>query len=182
MKERRALYITQAAMIAAIYVVLTYFVNAFGLANGAIQVRISEALCILPVFTPAAVPGLFIGCLISNTMTGAVIWDVIFGSFATLAGAIGTYLLRHTRFLYTLPPVIANMLVVPLVLKYAYGLGDAWWYLVITIGAGEVLSICVLGSILKKALWKYRDMIFKTESFEKDNRSGRNLNKGQTEQ
>ncbi len=159
--NKKTIYICQAAMIAAIYVVLTIFINAFGLANGAIQVRISEALCILPIFTPAAIPGLFVGCLLANTITGAVIFDVIFGSIATLIGAIGTYYLRNTKFVFTLPPVIANTIVVPLVLKYAYGLGDAYLYLVVTILIGEVLSICLLGMVLKAALWKERGYIFR---------------------
>lgn len=160
MKRKSALRLTQAAMIAAIYVVLTYFVNAFGLANGAIQVRISEALTILPIFTPAAVPGLFAGCLLSNILTGCMAPDVVFGSLATLLGAVGTYLLRKTRFVFTLPPVIANAVIVPLVLRYVYGLKDAMWWLVLTVGAGEILSICVLGMILKKILWKYRGLLF----------------------
>lgn len=150
-------------MIAAIYVVLTLLINVFNLANGAIQVRISEALCILPIFTPAAIPGLFVGCLISNTVTGCAIWDIIFGSLATLAGAFGTYYLRNAKFVFTLPPVLANTIVVPFVLKYAYGLGDAYWYLVVTIFAGEVLSICLLGMILKGVLWKQRKAIFRNE-------------------
>ena len=162
-KNRSALFITQAAMIAAIYVVLTYFINAFGLANGAIQVRISEALTILPVFTPAAIPGLFIGCLLSNTLTGCMVLDIVFGSLATLAGAIGTYLLRNTKFAFTLPPVIANTIVVPLVLRYCYGLGDAIWYLVLTVAVGEIISVCILGFILKKVLWKYRQTIFRND-------------------
>ncbi len=159
--NKKTIYICQAAMIAAIYVVLTVFINAFGLANGAIQVRISEALCILPIFTPAAIPGLFVGCLLANTITGAVIFDIIFGSIATLIGAIGTYYWRNTKFVFTLPPVIANTIVVPLVLKYAYGLGDAYLYLVVTILIGEVLSICILGMVLKAALWKERGYIFR---------------------
>ena len=146
------LFMTQAAMICALYVVLTCFVNAIGLANGAIQIRVSEALCILPVFTPAAIPGLFLGCLLSNTLTGCVIWDIIFGSLATLTGAIGTRVLRKTRFIYTLPPVAANMNIVPLVLRYAYGVGDAIWFLVITVGAGEVISVCFLGQAFKTLL------------------------------
>lgn len=163
MKKTSALRLTQAAMIAAIYVVLTYFISAFGLANGAIQVRISEDLTILPIFTPAAIPGLFVGCLLSNILTGCMALDVIFGSLATLIGAIGTYLLRKTKFAFTLPPVIANTIIVPLVLRNVYGLEDAVWYLMLTVGIGEVLSICVLGMILKKALWKHRFKIFKTE-------------------
>jgi hypothetical protein len=94
MRNKKVLFITQAAMIAALYVVLTKLISAFNLASGAIQIRISEMLCILPVFTPAAIPGLFAGCLIANTLTGSIIWDIIFGSIATLLGAIGTYLLR----------------------------------------------------------------------------------------
>ena len=101
-------YLTNAAIIAAVYIVLTLITNALGLANGAIQVRISEALCALPMFTPAAIPGLFIGCLLSNIFTGCVIWDVIFGSLATLIGAVFTYNLRKYRRLALLPPIISN--------------------------------------------------------------------------
>ena len=161
--NKKTLFITQAAMIAAIYVVLTLTVNAFGLASGAIQVRISEALCVLPVFTPAAIPGLFLGCLISNTLSGCVILDIIFGSLATLLRGIGAYLLRKTRFIFTLPPVLANAIVVPFVLKYAYGLQDAFLYLFITVGIGEIISICVIGMILKSVLWKQRGFIFRQE-------------------
>lgn len=93
MRNKKVLFIVQAAVIAAVYVVLTYFISAFNLASGAIQVRISEALCILPFFTPAAIPGLFLGCLLSNLLTGCIIWDVIFGSLATLLGALGTWLI-----------------------------------------------------------------------------------------
>ena len=78
MRNKKVLFAVQAAMIAALYVVLTYITNLLGLASGTIQVRFSEALCILPVFTPAAIPGLFIGCLISNLITGGIIWDIIF--------------------------------------------------------------------------------------------------------
>ena len=163
MKKKNVIRLTQAAMIAAIYVVLTYFISAFGLASGAIQVRISEALTILPVFTPAAIPGLFVGCLLSNLLTGCMALDVIFGSIATLIGAVGTYLLRKTKFAFTLPPVISNAIIVPIVLKNVYGLQDAAWYLVLTVGAGEVISVCILGMILKKGLWKYRNVIFKEE-------------------
>lgn len=163
MKKKNVIRLTQAAMIAAIYVVLTYFISAFGLASGAIQVRISEALTILPVFTSAAIPGLFVGCLLSNLLTGCMALDVIFGSIATLIGAVGTYLLRKTKFAFTLPPVISNAIIVPIVLKNVYGLQDAAWYLVLTVGAGEVISVCILGMILKKVLWKYRNVIFKEE-------------------
>ena len=163
MRNRKTLMMAYGAMIAALYVVLTYFISAFGLASGAIQIRISEALCILPVFTPAAVPGLFVGCLVSNILTGCALPDVIFGSLATLLGAWGTWKLRHTKFLFTLPPVISNMVIVPLVLKFAYGLGDAWWYLVVTVGIGEFISVCVLGKILHAALKKVKHVFPVTE-------------------
>ena len=159
--NKKALFITQAAMIAALYVVLTVFINAFGLANGAIQIRISEALTILPYFTPAAIPGLFLGCLISNIVTGCLPWDVVFGSLATLIGAVGTYLLKKYKFLAPVPPILANMAIIPFVLMYVYGVPDSYPFLVGTIGAGEVLSCGVLGMILLFALDKYKDVIFK---------------------
>lgn len=168
MRNKNVILLTQAAIIAALYVVLTMIANALGLASYAIQVRFSEALCILPFFTFAAVPGLSIGCLIANLLTGAAIWDIIFGSLATLIGAIGTYLLRKHKFLMTLPPVIANAVIVPLVLRYGYGFiwnyqGVDWSipYFVTTVGIGEIISICVLGSLLVKVLLPYKNIIFK---------------------
>ena len=97
MRDKKVTFIVQAAVIAALYVVLTFVANALGLASHTIQVRFSEALCILPVFTPAAIPGLWIGCLLANLLTGAVIYDVIFGSIATLLAAVCTYLLRNHK-------------------------------------------------------------------------------------
>lgn len=161
--KHSVLYITHAAAIAAIYVVLTLFINAFNLANGAIQVRISEALTIMPAFTPAAIPGLAIGCLLSNTLTGCHILDIVFGTVATLIGAIGTRLLRKTRFILYLPPILSNALIVPVVLKYAYGIGDAYWYLVLTVGAGEIISAGVLGFIVRTVINKNRNIIFREE-------------------
>ena len=161
MKQKKAYFITQAAVIAALYVVLTMFINAFNLASGAIQVRISEALTILPYFTPAAIPGLFVGCLLSNFLTGAAIWDIVFGSLATLLGAIGTYLLRKWKWCAPLPPILANTIIIPFVLTYAYGLPGGIPFFMLTIGAGEVLSCGILGMILLFALQTYRDVIFK---------------------
>ena len=88
-------FIVQSAVIAAIYVVLTLMANMFGLANYAVQVRFSEALTVLPAYVSSAIPGLTIGCLISNLLTGAMAPDVIFGSLATFIGAVFTYLLRR---------------------------------------------------------------------------------------
>lgn len=146
------------AAIAAIYVVLTMIFQPISF--GPIQFRISEALCVLPYFTPAAVPGVFIGCLISNVLGGAVIMDVVFGSLATLIGAIGSRLLRENRYLVSLPPIVSNTLIIPWVLKYAYGAGDMIWFMMITVGIGEILAIGVLGQLLITALDKYKDVIF----------------------
>ena len=160
MKNRKAYFITQAAVIAAVYVVLTLAINAFDLASGAIQVRISEALTILPYFTPAAIPGLFVGCLLSNFLTGAPIWDVVFGSLATLLGAAGTYMLRRQKWLAPLPPVIANILIIPPVLHFAYGLPGGIPFFMLTVGIGEVISCGILGMLLLFLPQKYRHIIF----------------------
>ena len=113
MKNKTSLYIANGAMVAAIYVVLTLLFAP--ISYGAMQVRISEALCILPMFTSSAIPGLFVGCLLANLLGGAVIWDVIFGSLATLIGAAGSYLLRKNRWLVPIPPIAANVVIIPLV-------------------------------------------------------------------
>ena len=168
MRNKNVTMITQGAIIAALYVVLTMIANAMGLANQAIQIRFSEALCILPFFTVAAIPGLTVGCLISNMLTGAMVWDVLFGSLATLLGAIGTYLLRKNKVLMMFPPVVANAVIVPFVLRYGYGitwmLGEVEWsipYFAITVGIGEIISVCGLGGMLLKALLPYKNVIFK---------------------
>ncbi len=162
MKNQKVLFLTHAAMIAALYVVLTYVANMFGLASGAIQVRLSEMLIILPVFTPAAIPGLFIGCLLSNLLTGCCILDILMGSLATLLGATGAYLLRKWKWAVPLPNIAANSLIVPYVLTspYGYGLTDAWWYLIITVGIGEIISCGILGMILLLTLQKYSPRVF----------------------
>ena len=157
---KKTLFITQAALIAALYVVLTYVADLLGLANGAIQVRFSEALTILPYFTPAAIPGLVIGCMLSNFLTGCALWDIVFGSLATLLGALGTYALRKFKWLTPLPPIAANTLIVPFVLSYVYGVPDSIPYLMLTVGIGEVISCYVLGMLLLFALGKYRSRIF----------------------
>ena len=159
MRNKKVLLIVQAALIAAIYVVLTYFISAFNLASGAIQVRISEALTILPVFTPAAIPGLFIGCL----LTGCMPLDVVFGSLATLIGACGTYALRKHKWLAPLPPIVANTIIVPFVLAYVYMAEGTIPFFMLTVGIGEVISCYVLGMILYKVLNNYRSVIFKNE-------------------
>lgn len=155
-----ALSMVQAAMIAAIYVVLTFIANAFGLANYAIQVRFSEALTILPFFTPAAIPGLFVGCLLSNILTGCVPLDILFGSLATLIGACGTYVLRKYKWLAPISPIIANTVIVPFVLAYVYKFEGSIPYFMVTVGIGEVISCGVLGMVLLFALQRYAGKLF----------------------
>lgn len=146
------------AAIAAIYVVLTLVFAP--ISYGPIQFRISEALCILPYFTPAAIPGLFLGCMISNLLGTAAMLDVIFGSIATLIGAVGSYALRKNRFMVSIPPILSNALIIPWVLRYAYGAEDLIWFLIVTVGIGEILAVGVLGQILLGVLEKYKSVIF----------------------
>jgi uncharacterized membrane protein len=139
-------------MISALYVAVTWLCSIVGFSSGVIQFRLSEALCILPVFMPEAVPALFIGCLLSNIIAGGVIWDIIFGSIATLIGAIGARLLRKLPcgaiFLATVPTLLANAIIVPYVLIYAYGVTDAYWFLFTTVGIGELVCASVGGTAL----------------------------------
>ena len=156
-------YLTRGALIAALYVGLSYISTVFGLASGAIQFRISEALCILPIFMPEAIPGLFIGCIISNIIGGCVLWDIIFGSIATLLGAIGAYMLRRLPdkliWLATLPNLLSNAIIVPFVLMYAYGVEAGFFALSLSVGIGEVVCGVIGGTVLGYAV---RDMkIFK---------------------
>lgn len=160
MKNKSILFMTQAAMIAALYVILTIIFSPFSF--GEIQVRISESLTILPFFTPAAIPGLFIGCLVGNIIGGAILPDIIFGSLATLIGACFTYLLRkQNKFLAPLPPIISNTVIIPFVLRYAYGINLPIFFMMLTVGIGEVISCVVLGMILFTALYKHRYKLFK---------------------
>ena len=158
MKSKKLVFICQAAVIAALYVVLTYVFSAF--ASGVSQVRVSEALTILPAFTPAAIPGLVIGCLLSNTLTGCVLLDIIFGSVATLIGALGSYALRRHTWLVPIPPIVSNMIIVPFVLRFAYGATDAFPFMIATVGAGEIISCYLLGMILYGALKKMNHTLF----------------------
>ena len=152
MNRNKTLQLANAGLIAALYVVLTWIANLLGLASGAIQVRLSEALTILPVFTASAVPGLAVGCVLANLLTGCAAWDVVFGSLATLIGAVGTRLLKDKPLLAWIPPVLSNMAIIPIILIKVYAVPDAWWFLVLTIGAGEIISCGLLGLLLWRSL------------------------------
>ena len=158
--KKSSFLVVQGAMIAAAYVVLTVAFAPFSFKE--IQVRISESLTILPMFTPAAVPGLAVGCLLANILGGAVLADIVFGSLATLIGAVGTRMLRGKNpVLAVIPPIVANMLIVPFVLRYAYGVPLPIPLMMGTIGIGEMISCGVLGLLLYKALYAHRKSIFK---------------------
>ena len=157
MKKTRIL--THGAIIATIYVILTYIVNAVGLANGVVQIRLSEALCILPMFTFAAVPGLFVGCILSNILTGAILHDIVFGSIATLLGALGTYYLGKNKYIASIFPIASNTIIIPLVLKYAYGMEQSYAFMVLTVFIGELISCGIFGVLLHDIVKKSK--IFK---------------------
>ncbi len=160
----KTLFVVHAAVIAALYVVLTYMAAGFDLASGAIQVRFSEALTVLPFFTPAAIPGLSIGCLLANFLLGSPLPDVIFGTLATLIGAAGTWLLRKHRFLAPVPPILSNAIIIPFVLKFAYvDVEGSIPFLILTVGAGELIAAGIFGLILLHALLPFKNRIFNAE-------------------
>lgn len=160
-QKARILYVTQAGLIAALYTVMTCAVGAFGLANGAIQLRVSEALCVLPFFVSAAIPGLTVGCLLSNLFLGCIWQDVVFGTFATLIGALGARCLRRFPALVPLPTVISNTVIVPFVLAYAYRFEGGLVYFMLTVGIGELLSAYACGMVLLLAIKPYANRIFR---------------------
>lgn len=161
MKRENRKYIINlvyGAAIAGIYIALTMLF--LPISFGPIQFRISEALCVLPIFTFSAVPGLFVGCLLANLFGGAALLDVIFGSLATLIGAYGTYLFRKNKLLAMLSPILANTIIIPFVIKYAYGAEDIIPFMMLTVFIGEVLAIGILGNLLRIGLEKQRKNIF----------------------
>lgn len=164
MKKKKALFPVQAAVIAALYALLTLLLWEFSSAG--IQLRLSEALCVLPAFTPAAIPGLFIGCLLGNLIGGN--WmDVLFGSLATLLAALGTAALGKIsqshlrRLLLPLPAVLCNAAILPFVLTYGYGLRPetaglpALGFYALTIALGEAIVCYGLGIPLQLFLEKH---------------------------
>ncbi len=164
MNNKKLLFITQGAVIAALYVVLT--VASGPLASYSPQVRFSEALCVMAAFTPAAIPGLFIGCALANWFTQASIFDIVFGSLATLIGAVGTYLLREialkfkwSGFIASIPPILANTIIIPFVLVYAFHLEGTLIYHAAWVALGEIIACGVLGTGLFYLLKKYRDKL-----------------------
>ena len=146
--------IAQGAVIAALYVVLTIIFAPISF--GAVQVRIAEIMTIMPLFTPAAIPGLFLGCVLANLLGGAIIWDVIFGSIATLIGAALGYMLRKNRWLVPIPAIVSNTIIVPLVLRYGYAIDMPLYLMAIYIALGEIVGCYLLGELFASILLKHR--------------------------
>lgn len=149
-------FIVQAALIAAVYVVL--MLSFVPLTSGLFQLRFSEALTILPAFTPAAIPGLFVGCLLGNFLVGSTPIDVIFGSLATLTAAYISYRLRAVKWLVPMPPVLVNAVVVGFILNYLdiapLFIAMAW------VAAGQFVACYVIGYPLLTILSRYKKDIF----------------------
>ena len=161
MYKGKTAFIIQMIVIAALYVILTYVANMFGMANGIIQVRISEALTVLPYFTPAAIPGLFIGCLAANYTMGNPMYDVLIGSGATLVAAVISYLIRKYKFAVPFPPIIINTFTIPFIYNVLLRLDDhSFWASVALVGVGEVISCGVLGIAVMLGLEDYKDKLF----------------------
>ena len=157
--HKRLLWLCSAGLIAALYVALTYLAMALGLDKNAIQVRFSESLCVLAFFTTAAIPGMTIGCLLANILTGCAPLDILLGPVATFIGACGAYLIgrigkgRVAKLLCTLPNILANTAIVPIVIYVCYTDPSEQSisllpFFFLTVFAGEVISCGVLGSIL----------------------------------
>jgi uncharacterized membrane protein len=172
MRDKKVLYLTQGAAIAAIYVVLCQIFAPISFRD--VQVRIAEGLTILPFFTSAAIPGLFVGCVLGNLLGGAIPIDIIFGSLATLIGALGTWAIgrwirrkhpasHRMKFLLPVPPILANALIIPFILYYGYGITVPIPIQIATVGAGEILSCGVIGMIILFALEKAGMRIFKPQ-------------------
>lgn len=164
-------FITQAAIIAALYAVLCMLTYTFS--HLEIQCRVAEALCMTIFYTPAAIPGLFIGCVITNLLGGSML-DIIFGSLATLIAALltrpitkklrnkyGNTLSIKNSLLIPIPTVIVNALVIPFVLYYGYGITEmasatstlaVLGLMAFSVGAGEVISCYVFGPIVVKIM------------------------------
>ena len=159
MKNDSTRKLTEGGMIAAFYVVLTVLSSLLGIANGPVQVRLSEALCILPALTPAAVPGLFVGCFLGNLVTGCPIPDVIAGALTTLLAAWLTRILSEKfpekPVIWTLPPVLLNTVVVTVLLVTVYGYSVPWYLLAAGVFLGELISCTGLGLLLLKLLRKH---------------------------
>lgn len=161
---QRVRFLCTASLFAALYVALTYVAMAFGLHNGVIQIRFSEALVALAFVTPAAIPGLTVGCVLANLLTGCNIFDVFIGPVATLIGTLGAYYLgrrqgRVAKWICTIPNILANTVVVTLICYFCYTAPSAQTpsvipFYAVTIFLGEVISSGILGTALLQSSYR----------------------------
>lgn len=162
MNKKKTLFIVRAAVIAAIYAGLTYLSSIFGIAYGPIQFRFSEALTILPAFSPAAIPGLTIGCFLGNITSPYGLVDIVCGTAATLVAAVLSYLTRNVKFknlpvLSALFPVIANAIIVGIEITWFMPEGfkiQAFLINALQVGFGELVVCYCLGLPLYKFIEK----------------------------
>ena len=166
MGKKTGRFIIQTLVIAVLYFVLTFIANEFQLANGLnFQLRISEALTVLPYYTPAAIPGLFIGCLSANHAMNLPMQDVIYGSIATLVSATISYLIRKNKYVVPIPPIVINAFAVPAIYTFLLGFDEPpFWRSVMLVGLGEAITCGVLGIALMLGLEDYRDKLFPSYS------------------
>lgn len=143
--NKRILFIVQAAIIAALYTALTLIFLPISFGHNIFQFRVSEALTVLPALLPSSIPGLFIGCIVSNLVGGFGPIDIIFGSLATLLAALVSRALRKYPALIPLPPVIFNALIVGSYLKYLYMIEVPLTVSIGWVALGELLSCYLLG-------------------------------------
>ncbi len=150
MKRSNTLFITRAALVAAFYVLLGIISHTFALDSGAVQLRLSEALCVLPAISGSYVVGVTVGCFLFNTLFSGSIIDMIFGTLATLIGALLATLFKKHKYLAFIPTVISNALIIPLVICYGTmgGSLSALPVMVLSIAAGEILSCGVIGNLI----------------------------------
>ena len=157
-KRMTTKYLITAAVIAAVYATLTLILMP--ISYGVMQVRVSEALTILPYFTPAAIPGLFIGCLVANIVGPNGILDIVLGSSASLIAAVLSYMLRGKPLLVPMPPVVINALVIGPMLKYVYGIDIPLIFCILWVGLGQLIACYGIGYPLLRYLKRYH-FIFK---------------------
>ena len=151
--------ILRIIMITVMYLVVTVITAPLSFHD--VQFRVAEALCILPMFTPLAIPALFIGCFLANLFAGAPWPDIVFGSLATLVGAYGTWKLRDKKpYIAIIPPIVVNLLVVPLILRFAYDVETAIPMMMLTVGLGEIAACGVLGLLLYHVLLPRKEKLF----------------------
>lgn len=161
--NKKTLYLTYAALIAALYVVLVKIFEPISYND--IQARVAEALTVLPYFTPAAIPGVTLGCLISNLLSPAPnVYDIVLGTLATLIAAILSYELRKYKYLVPVPPILVNAVIIPWVIKLSSNLPVSTIpFMMLTVGIGQVLSAGIMGMVLLLALDKVKHIVFKTD-------------------